>query len=163
MRYKKEQIGESMEKFRIGGEFRTVSNLIKRKFDADPVLVEQKNVTGTHGYVLGFIRRKNAEGIKDYQRDIEQAFSIRRSTATEILNVMEQNELIVRKPNEQDKRMKEIVVTEKATKIHEKIIERLDTIDGEIKSVLTVDEISSLESIITKLKDYLNDEGKKKE
>lgn len=152
-----------MEKFRIGGEFRTVSNLIKRKFDADPAMVEHKNVTGTHGYVLGFIRRKNSEGVKVYQKDIEQAFSIRRSTATEILNVMEQNELIVRKPNEQDKRMKEIVVTEKAIKIHENIIERLDTIDREIQSALTSEELTMLEGVIIKLKDYLNDEGKKKE
>ena len=152
-----------MDKFRIGGEFRAISNLIKRKFDSDSIIAYQKNVTGTHGYVLGFIRRKNSDGISVYQRDVEQAFMIRRSTATEILNVMEQNGLIVRKPNEKDKRMKELVVTKKAIEIHDKIIARLDMLDDEIKSQLSCEELSTLEIIMAKLKDYLNDETKRKD
>ena len=152
-----------MDKFRIGGEFRAISNLIKRKFDSDSIIAYQKNVTGTHGYVLGFIRRKNSDGISVYQRDVEQAFMIRRSTATEILNVMEQNGLIVRKPNEKDKRMKELVVTKKAIEIHDKIIARLDMLDDEIKSQLSCEELTTLEIIMAKLKDYLNDETKRKD
>lgn len=152
-----------MDKFRIGGEFRAISNLIKRKFDSDSIIAYQKNVTGTHGYVLGFIRRKNSDGISVYQRDVEQAFMIRRSTATEILNVMEQNGLIIRKPNEKDKRMKELVVTKKAIEIHDKIIARLDMLDDEIKSQLSCEELSTLEIIMAKLKDYLNDETKRKD
>ena len=152
-----------MDKFRIGGEFRAISNLIKRKFDSDSIIAYQKNVTGTHGYVLGFIRRKNSDGISVYQRDVEQAFMIRRSTATEILNVMEQNGLIIRKPNEKDKRMKELVVTKKAIEIHDKIIARLDMLDDEIKSQLSCEELSTLEIIMAKHKDYLNDETKRKD
>ena len=71
-----------MEKpFRLGGEIRCLSNLIKRRIDSDPVFSEQNKVTGTHGYILGFLCRKGNANEVVYQRDLEQAFSIRRSFA----------------------------------------------------------------------------------
>ena len=145
-----------MEKpFRIGGEVRRLSLLIKRRIDADPVFTEQNKVTGTHGYMLGFICRKNEAKEVVYQKDIEQAFSIRRSSATEILNTMENNGLIERTPCLEDKRQKRLIVTEKGISTHKTIINRLNAIDGEMKEVLTDEEFNAFKSIITKLEKEL--------
>ena len=141
--------------FRIGGEVRRLSNLIKRRIDADPVFTEQNKVTGTHGYILGFICRKNEKNESVYQKDIEQAFSIRRSSATEILNSMESNGLILREASDFDKRLKRLVVTEKGLQTHKIIISRLNAIDDEMRSVLTQDEFDALKSILIKLENNL--------
>ena len=145
-----------MEKpFRLGGEIRCLSNLIKRRIDSDPIFSEQNKVTGTHGYILGFLCRKNNANEPVYQRDLEQAFSIRRSTATEVLNTMETNGLILRESSSTDKRLKRLVVTEKGYQTHKLIVSRLNAVDEELINVLTPDEFESLKTIIEKLKNNL--------
>lgn len=146
-----------MEKYKICGEIRGLNNLIKRKIDSDPVFSQQRTVTGTHGYILGFIMRQSMDGTPVYQRDIEKAFSIRRSSATEILNAMEQNGLLVRKPSSKDKRLKELALTQKAIDAHTLIVSRLDAVDSELCSVLSAEELASLKSILSKLKSHLNE------
>ena len=145
-----------MEKpFRLGGEIRCLSNLIKRRIDSDPVFSEQNKVTGTHGYILGFLCRKNDANEPVYQRDLEQAFSIRRSTATEVLNTMETNRLILRESSNTDKRLKRLVVTEKGYQTHKLIVSRLNAVDEELINVLTKEEFEALKTALEKLKNNL--------
>lgn len=141
--------------FKLCGEIRCLSNLIKRRIDSDPIFSEQNKVTGTHGYILGFLCRKNDACEPVYQRDLEQAFSIRRSTATEVLNTMETNGLILRESSSTDKRLKRLVVTEKGYRTHKLIVSRLNSVDEELINVLTLDEFEALKTIIEKLKNNL--------
>lgn len=141
--------------FRIGGEIKRLNNLIKRRIDADPIFIAQKQVTGTHGYILCFICMKNKKNETVYQKDVEQAFSIRRSSATEILNIMENNGLIVRQPCNIDKRQKKLVITEKGINTHETIISRLNYIDEEVREVLTDEEFGVFKNVIIKLENEL--------
>ncbi len=141
--------------FRLGGEIRCLSNLIKRRIDSDPVFSEQNKVTGTHGYILGFLCRKNDANEPVYQRDLEQAFSIRRSTATEVLNTMETNGLILRESSNTDKRLKRLVVTEKGYQTHKLIVSRLNAVDEELINVLTKEEFEALKTALEKLKNNL--------
>lgn len=146
-----------MEHYKLNGEIRCLANLIKRKVDADPIFAKQKEITGMHGYAIGFIYRRIKDGKKVYQKDLESAFNIRRSSATEMLNTMEQNGLIVRVSDDKDKRMKQLVLTEKAIQSHSIVISRLQAIDGQIMDVLTKEEQSQLIHIIDKLKTALKD------
>ena len=52
-----------------------------------------------------------------YQKEIEEEFGLRPSTATETLKNLEQEELICRVPESEDGRYKKIVFTEQARKI----------------------------------------------
>lgn len=52
-----------------------------------------------------------------YQKDIEKEFSLRPPTVTEMLKSLEARELILRIPDEQDGRFKQIVFTEKAAAV----------------------------------------------
>ena len=47
-----------------------------------------------HGYIICFILKRKENGKNTYQKDIEEKFNIRRSTATGIINSMEKNNLI---------------------------------------------------------------------
>ena len=93
-------------------KIKTISNLMKRHADNSSVKQYADNLTGSHGWFIGYLM--DNEDINIYQRDIEKHFNIRRSTASGILQLMEKNGLIIRISDIDDKRMKRIVLTEKA-------------------------------------------------
>lgn len=99
----------------LGKELHTASLLYKRAADACPEIKRTNDLTGTHGHILGYLMRSTKEQV--FQKDIERAFCLRRSTATEILQLMERNGLIVRQSVDYDARLKQIVVTDKGREI----------------------------------------------
>ena len=105
----------------IGFDIRTLSILNKRYIDGSATKQYVDNLTGTHGWVIGYLYDNRDHDV--YQRDLETQFSIRRSTATGILQLMEKNELILREPVESDARLKKLVLTEKALDIHKMVEE----------------------------------------
>ena len=103
----------------IGFDIRTLSILIKRYMENSATKQYVDNLTGMHGWVIGYLYENRDRDV--YQRDLETQFSIRRSTATGILQLMEKNELIVREPVEADARLKKLVLTPKALDIHKMV------------------------------------------
>lgn len=91
-----------------------LAHQIKRRMDAR---LAGMGVTGVQGRVLHYIMDKCKEG-PVFQRDVEQAFTLRRSTATGILQLLEKNGLIRRESVPSDARLKSLVPTEKAGGIH---------------------------------------------
>lgn len=93
-------------------KIKTLANLIKRSADNSSVKAYADKLTGSHCWFIGYLMDNADKTI--YQKDLEKHFNIRRSTATGILQLMERNGLIIRVSDEDDKRMKKIVLTEKA-------------------------------------------------
>jgi DNA-binding MarR family transcriptional regulator len=60
---------------------------------------------------LDFLYRRTTAGQVVLQRDIEQEFQIKRSTATQVLQTMETKGLITRQSAAQDARQKEVRLT----------------------------------------------------
>ncbi|WP_370784450.1 MarR family winged helix-turn-helix transcriptional regulator [Ruminococcus callidus] len=75
--------------------------------------------TGMHGYLLRYLYENQERDV--FQRDIEKAFSISRSSVTVTLQLMEKNGLIRRDSVVQDARLKRIVLTQKAKDLHRQI------------------------------------------
>lgn len=105
----------------VGFEIKTVHNILKRNFESLPVHKELENLTGMQRWVIGYLSEH--EGKDVFQRDLEEEFSVRRSTATGILQLMEKNELITREPVSHDARLKKLVLTPKAIEIQKMITE----------------------------------------
>ena len=81
----------------------------------------ETGLTPMQKHILTFILFETME--RDlYQRDIEEEFRIRRSTASGILKLMEKNGFIYRKSVARDARLKQIVPTEKAEKFRMDIL-----------------------------------------
>lgn len=135
----------------IGHEIRILSNLIKRRIGHSKVIAETDRMTGTHGYIIGYLYHNRDKG-DIYQRDIEEEFSIRRSTATGILQLMEKNDLLYREPVDYDARLKKLVLTPKAISVHEAVIMEFNKIEDELCNGLTPDEIDTFYDIIYKIK-----------
>ena len=79
-------------KRKLGFEIGKTSRLIRRVMDNSSQKEYIDKVTGTHGWALGYFHRNKDKDI--FQKDFEKEFDIRRSTASHILSLMEENGLI---------------------------------------------------------------------
>ena len=136
-----------MEREEIGKSVQKLSRKIKRTLDETFL---NYGITGVQASILKFIHKKS-QSQKVYARDIEIEFDMRRATIAGILQLMEQNKLIVRKSGENDCRLKEIILTDKA----KEIIQKLDVAIKEVEKKLTIniskEEISKFLNTIEKL------------
>ena len=90
----------------IGLYFKIISKEIKGIIDSKL----KNNVTSVQMSILCFLDSRGSSLV--YQKDIENLFRVRRSTITEIINVMEKNDLLRRVFDPCDKRKRVIVLTE---------------------------------------------------
>ncbi len=90
----------------IGLYFKIISKEIKGIIDSKL----KNNVTSVQMSILCFLDSRGSSLV--YQKDIENLFHVRRSTITEIINVMEKNDLLRRVFDPCDKRKRVIVLTE---------------------------------------------------
>ena len=87
-----------------------------------------------------------------FQRDIEEKFSVRRSTVTNILQLMEKNGVIKREPVKHDARLKKIVLTQKGIDAHLTLEQELKETEKILLSGLSADEINQFLHTIDKMK-----------
>lgn len=122
----------------IGFQLRTLSNLCKRMVDQKAFSQGERPTTGMHGWVIGYLYENRDKDT--YQRDLQEKFSVRRSTITGILQLMEKNGLITRESVEGDARLKKISLTPKAIEQHEIIHRSIREVEDKISQGLTPQE-----------------------
>lgn len=103
----------------IGFQIRTLSHLVKRTVDQVAFDEQDDHPTGVQGWILGYLYEN--QGREIFQRDIQEHFSIRRSTVTGILQLMERNGLITRSSVERDARLKKLELTPRGVELHERV------------------------------------------
>ena len=123
----------------VGFEIKTVHNLLKRDFDKLPIHDKFNNLTGVQKWVVAYLSEHEGQDV--FQRDLEEEFSIRRSTATGILQLMEKNDLIIRQPVSYDARLKKLVLTKKASEIQNEIHKEIEKHDKKVREGITEEEL----------------------
>lgn len=103
---------ETLLAFRI----KSLNNQIGRHFERTAISENSANLTGMQYAVLGFIN-ENGQDKEIYQRDIEGEFNIRRSTASEMLQLLEKKGFIGRESVADDARLKKIVLTKEGREL----------------------------------------------
>jgi DNA-binding MarR family transcriptional regulator len=135
----------------IGFEIKSLANLIKRCIDESAQNSGLDGLTGMQGWIIGYLYH-HAEAPETFQRDLEKAFHIRRSTATGILQLMEQKGLITREPVAYDARLKKLKLTPKAITTHEKLMHEIKAVEKRLRSSLSEEEIAAFFLIVDKIK-----------
>ncbi len=139
-----------MEEKRITFQIKTIGHLIKREFDNSATKKHADNLTGTHGWIIGYLYHNRDKNI--YQKDLEEKFSIRRATVSGIIKLMEKNGLIEKIGDETDKRLKKLVLTQKAIDIHNSVMEDLKKIEEQLQKGLSQEEIDNFFLVMEKMK-----------
>ena len=135
---------------RIGHDIRVLSNLLRRSMDNSALQQYVDNLTGTHGWVIGYLFHRQGQDV--FQRDLENEFSIRRSTATCVLQLMEKNGLIIREPVPYDARLKKLVLTPKALELHAHIEQEIAATEALLCQGLTGAEIEAFHRTAERMK-----------
>jgi DNA-binding MarR family transcriptional regulator len=137
------------EEKHIGKRIRIISNLVRRKIDNE-LSHKGMELTSSQARIIGFVYRQIP--IRNvYQRDIETEFDIRRSTATNTLQLLEKSGYISRVSVDEDARLKKILLTEKGIGICEVIRESISEVEGTLKNIYTTDELNNLFYLLDKL------------
>lgn len=139
----------------IGAEIKALSNLIKRKLDDSQVKKLPECPTGSQGMIIGYVAHHRDKDI--FQRDIETEFNIRRSTATGILKLMQQNGLITKESVSHDERLKKIVLTPEAIAVHEEVVQYLAEIERLLVKGLSQEDIDRFFQIVDVMKNNFLD------
>lgn len=139
-----------MEEKRITFQIKTIGHLIKREFDNSATKKHADNLTGTHGWIIGYLYHNKDKNI--YQKDLEEKFSIRRATVSGIIKLMEKNGLIEKIGDDTDKRLKKLVLTQKAIDIHNSVMEDLKKIEEKLQKGLSQEEIDNFFLVMEKMK-----------
>ena len=103
-----------------------------------------------HGWAINYFYENRDRDI--FQKDFEEKFSIRRSTASNMLKLMEKDGYIKRVSVENDARLKKIVLTDKAVKIHTEICKDIAAREKKLRKGLTDEELEAFFRITEKLK-----------
>ncbi len=139
---------EQQVPFRIGKRLLETGHWIRRHLDG---LFEEDELTGLQSRIIGFIFLSGKNGRDIYQKDLEQEFKIGRSSVTSVLNNLEKNGFILRQSVDNDRRLKQIVLTEKALCIAEAHRSKLDAFERQLAEKLSHQEIVMLQTLLQRI------------
>ena len=133
----------------IGFRLRLVHNLTKRKLDEFTGRTDEQKTSAIQHWIIGHLAHNPDREF--FQRDIEAQFNIRRSTATGILQLMEQNGFIRRTPVEHDARLKRIELTEKALEEEARCRTKIDEFDRLMTKDIDESELKICKQVLDKI------------
>lgn len=128
-----------------------LSNKLRRRLDR---LSSRKEFSGSQGRTLHFLLAQTEDV---YQKDIEEEYSIRPSTATELLQQMEKNGLIVRVPDEHDSRLKKIALTDKALTYRSQVVRDLTDLEQTLVAGIPDEDLETFFRVIEKMMENLSE------
>lgn len=144
-----------LENRKIGKELRSLNNLIRRYLENHAHKKTVDNITGTNGWIIGYLSDRAGHDV--FQRDLEVEFSITRSTASKVIDLMVRKGLIERQSVPYDGRLKKLVLTEKAQEISSWMQEDGVRLEAALLNGFTNDELTRLLTYLERMKNNLAD------
>ena len=138
----------------LGFHIRVMFNLLNRKLFELSSSSGASESTALQGRLMGYLYKHREEDV--FQRDLEQAFRIRRSSASRLLSRMEEQGLIRRESVAQDARLKKLVLTEKAIALHSSVEARIRKMETLISAGLTEEEMAQFLATAAKIEQNLS-------
>ena len=138
----------------LGKEIIALSNLIKRRMR---VASEALGITDTQARVIQYISEES-EKREVFQKDIEDTFCVRRSSVTQIIQLLERDGFIVRESVERDARLKKLVVTKKGYQIEKVMKKQIQDMEAELEENISPQEKEMLINILYKIRKNIVEE-----
>ena len=137
-----------------------LSNQLKRHFLLPD---EDSSLTHMQRNILHFILFASIHG-EIYQKDIEEEFQIRKSTATGILQLMEKNGFIRRESVARDARLKKLLPTEKSLALRNDILQNIQKVEQKMVNGIPEKELEMCMNTLQKMsQNLMQDEQKLKQ
>lgn len=138
----------------VGYEIKALSNLLRRKvMESTTGNPDGDDFTEMQAKILGFLCHNRDQEI--CQKDIEEAFYIRRSTASRLLKRLEAEGFIVRRSVSRDARLKQVTTTPKADALLQEITRRISCVEQRLTQGVSQQELDQFLATVEKLKQNL--------
>lgn len=144
-----------MDNRHVGPEVKRLGNEIHSTIDAYRAEAGD-DLTMMQSWIIGFLYDEQEREI--FQKDIEAKFSIARSTATGILQLMEKKGYIVRQTVEKDARMKRLTLTEKGLRQRKNTIHNIQRLEVRLKDGISEEDLDTFFRVIQKMRNNIERE-----
>ncbi len=133
---------------------RAIHNQIKTVISRGDPGTDKRPQSQLQGGILGYIYHHQDSPV--YQKDLEREFGISGATASNTLQVMEKNGLVIRRIQEKDARLKRIQLTEEAAVGHARMESYMRTLESRMLEGMTEGEVAELTRLLHFLKGNLD-------
>lgn len=140
----------------IGFQVSTAANLMKRYVGRHISRQDCDQITGHNGWIIGYLLHHH-DGEPVYQRDLEEEFHIRRSTISKSVKQMEKNGLLERRPVPQDARLKQLVLTDRARRLHKQWHAVLEEMELLLRQGTTPEELEVFSRVVNRMIENLTE------
>ncbi len=141
---------EVVQEKKVHGTIMCISNLIRRNLDHSETKKKMDKLTNMNSFIIGYLYKNKDREI--FQKDIEEVFSYRRSTASAVIGLMEEKGYVVRNSVEYDKRLKRIELTPKALQMGIQIEEDIKRLEGRMTEGIGPEELEIFYKVAGKIK-----------
>ncbi len=111
-------------------------------------------ISGRNFWILRYLDDHRDRDV--FQKDLENAFKIRRSTVSKTVELMEQKQLLVRESVNGDARMKKLRLTSKADAVLAEVAKAVDELEERIRDAFDPAEYDTLMRLLKKLCEFLD-------
>ena len=138
----------------IGFTIRRMSNLLRRKMaELAPPPEDRDGMTDMGCEIMEFLCEHVDREL--FQRDVEEVFCIRRSTASRFLQKLERDGLLLRQSVARDARLKKLVPTERALALHSEVGAKSQVAESLMARDLTPEELARFLATAKKIQENL--------
>lgn len=129
--------------------YKYVSQLANSQRRLIDKLSKEKEYSGTQGKVIHYLFTNRTETI--YQKNIEEVFGLRASTATELVSSLEKVGVLKRVPSKKDARFREIILTEKADTLKQDVFHDMDELEERLIHNIDQEELNTWINVSCKM------------
>jgi len=141
-----------MEKI-ISKRINCLSTKIKREISNLSSISSVEDLSGVNSFIIVFIYNNKDRNI--YQKDIEKEFGITRSTASNIISLMEKKGYVRRVNVDDDQRLKKLELTNLAIDYCENFLKDLRKLNSDLEYGISEEELISFINTIDKIEKNL--------
>lgn len=147
---------QTCKKPELGAEIRCIQRMIHHR--VEKFRMESGNtLTLVQMRTLGFLLISPDQEL--YQKDVERELNIRRSTATELLNVLERDGYLRREVVVSDKRLKRLIPTQKAKDLGMRIFQDMQNMEKLLSKDIAQEDLEVFYRVTAQMKRNLKGEG----
>ena len=141
--------------YHIGGRLHRLSNQLRRAAANSESFRALESVTGNNGRIIVYLCHHQETDV--FQKDIEKAFGVTRSTASKVLSLMEKKGLLLRQSVPSDARLKRLTLTERSKELSRQMEAESNAMDRRMLRGFTAEEEARLRGYLDRILANLND------
>lgn len=140
---------KQLKEIHMGRLIQVLSHQMKRK-NCVISMINDDGLTTMQKHVLKFLLLETLHKVV-YQKDIEEEFQIRKSTATGMLQLLEKNGFIVRESEKKDARLKRIIPTKKAEALRPSILAHIRQSETQLTTDISEADVLTCKKVLCQM------------